>query len=56
MTLSSPTFFFIGCMKRCGNPLFHNIRFKMIAFIGICSKCFNFVMLVILFYVLQGEL
>ena len=50
LTLSFPTFFFIGCMKYCGNPLFHNIRFKMIAFIGIWAKWFYFVVLVVLMF------
>ena len=35
MTLSFPTYFFIGCMKPCGDPLSYNMRLKMINFIGL---------------------
>ena len=45
VTLSFPTYFFIGCMKRCGDPLSYNMRFKMINSIGVCAKCFYFVVL-----------
>ena len=49
-------FFFIGCIKRCGDPLSQNIRFKEITFSRCLRSVFILSCYLILFDVFEGEL